>query len=345
MDKKFDAVVYIGRFQPVHNAHVEMMRRAGELARKVIVIVGSSKRPRTFKNPWVDRERGAMLMEVMVPLKEKTGAEYVYEPNIDTLYNNDAWVVRVQDIVNKHTNEGDKVGIIGYKKDETSFYLDMFPQWEMIEQSLIEELSATEIRQLYFSSEPVNLHWFSGVIPPSTMAYLRWFKDSPEYAQLTKEKEFIKVYKKQFEPFPYPLTFITTDAVVFQAGHVLMVRRRSEPGKGLLAFPGGFLNVNQSLEDSMIRELMEETRIKLPEKILRKAITQVKVFDGIFRSERGRTVTHAYRLTLTDGEWKLPKVRGADDAEKAIWIPISQVKSEECFEDHYDILQYFLNNK
>lgn len=345
MDKKFDAVVYIGRFQPVHNAHVEMLKRAGELAKKVIVIVGSSQRPRTFKNPWNDRERGAMLTEVMVPLHEKTGAQYVYEFNIDTLYNNDAWVVRVQDIVNKHTNKEDKVGIIGYKKDETSFYLDMFPQWETIPQDLIEELSATEIREMYFSSEPVNLHWFSGVIPPSTMAYLRWFMSSPEYQQVTREKEFIKAYKKQYENAPYPPIFVTTDAVVFQAGHILMVRRRSEPGKGLLAFPGGFLKDTQGIEDSMIRELMEETKIKLPEQILRRNITKTKVFDSVFRSERGRTITHAFKISLTDGEWKLPKVRGADDAEKAMWVPISQVKSEECFEDHYDILQYFLGNK
>ena len=100
--KKYDVAVVIGRFQPVHNAHVEMLRRAGEQANKVVIIVGSANRSRTFKNPWLSRERGAMLTEACARLREQTGADYVYEHNIDTIYNDAAWVVRVQEFVAKH---------------------------------------------------------------------------------------------------------------------------------------------------------------------------------------------------------------------------------------------------
>lgn len=345
-NKKFDIAVVVGRFQPVHNAHVELLKRAGNLASKVVVVLGSSRLPRTYKNPWVDRERAAMLIEAIDPLKKITKSEFTYEYVVDTMYNDQAWAVRVQQIVNKIAKATDKVAIIGHEKDESSFYLKLFPQWELVSQPLIEPLNASQIREVYFNPSTCNLNWFKGVLPNSTISYLRWFKDSPEYEQVVREKEFIETYKKQFEHLKFAPIFVTTDAVVIQSGHVLMVKRGAEPGKGLLAFPGGFVNAttDKSIEDAMIRELKEETNIKVPEKVLRGSIKNSHVFDAINRSARGRTITHAFLIVLEDGEWNLPKIKGGDDAESAKWIPISQVRSEECFEDHWEILQFFLGS-
>jgi bifunctional NMN adenylyltransferase/nudix hydrolase len=344
MKKKYDLVVYIGRFQPVHNAHVEILRRAGTMANKVLAIVGSANLPRTYKNPWTSKERGAMLMEVMVSLQKETGAKYAYEHVHNSIYNNTAWAVRVQAAVKKHAQDGDKIAIIGHEKDDSSFYLKMFPQWERVEVPLIEPLDATQIRQVYFTPETCNLNWFAGVVPMSTQFFLRSFKDSKAYNQVVKEKEFVENYKKQFATLPYPPIFVTVDAVVVQAGHVLMIRRRSEPGKGLWALPGGFVNAqtDASMEDAMLRELREETGIKVPEKVLRGSIESNHVFDAIDRSARGRTITHAFFIAFDDGEWNLPKIRGADDADKARWVPINDIKREESFEDHFDIIEYFL---
>jgi bifunctional NMN adenylyltransferase/nudix hydrolase len=121
-----------------------------------------------------------------------------------------------------------------------------------------------------------------------------------------------------------------------------MIKRRSEPGKGLWALPGGFVNAgtDASVQDAAIRELREETGLKVPVPVLRGSITASKVFDAIDRSARGRTITHAFKFELADGE--LPKVKGMDDAEKAKWIPFAEIKSEECFEDHYEIISHFV---
>ena len=344
MSKKYKVAAVIGRFEPLHNAHVEMFKRAGEMADKVVIIVGSANRPRTFKNPWLSRERGAMLTEACVKLKEQTGATYVYEHNPDTMYNDAAWVVRVQELVARHSQDGDRIALFGHKKDDSSYYLNMFPQWDFVQQDLIENLNATEIRKIYFTPEICNLNWFKGVLPETTIAFLRWFKDSPEYNQIVREKEFLEKYRKQQAAYPYPIIFVTADAVVMQAGHVLMVKRGADPGNSLWALPGGFVDAvnDRTMEDAAIRELKEETSIKVPEKVLRGSIVGNRVFDAIDRSQRGRTITHAFHIALDDGEYNLPKVKGADDAERAQWIPISRLNSEEIFEDHYDIIQFFL---
>jgi bifunctional NMN adenylyltransferase/nudix hydrolase len=168
------------------------------------------------------------------------------------------------------------------------------------------------------------------------------FTTRPEYEQIIREREFVETNKKQYASLPYPPIFSTADAVVIQSGHVLMIKRRAEPGKGLWALPGGYVNANtdKSVEDAAIRELREETMIKVPAPVLRGNIVRSKVFDAIDRSPRGRIITHAFHIQLPDGE--LPKVKGSDDAEKARWVPIAEVRSEECFEDHFEIIMSFL---
>jgi len=341
---KYDLVIFIGRFQPLHNAHVEIIQRAFTYAPEVLVAVGSSFLPQTFKNPFTFLDRETIIYEsVEVP----KSCDLTVVPIVDTVYDNQAWAVRLQNIVEKEFTRGrpSKVAIIGHHKDESSFYLDMFPQWDVIEVSAIEPLNATSIRELYFDPIKVNLNFIKGVVPEYTLQYMTEFMETEEYRQIVREREFIDNYKKQFASLAYPPVFVTADAVVIQSGHVLLIKRRAEPGRGLWAFPGGFLNVNtdRSVQSAMLRELREETGIKVPEAVLVGNIKQSRVFDAINRSARGRTITHAFKIVLPDG--KLPHIKGSDDAEKAKWVPISQVSSEMMFEDHYEILQFFFSDK
>jgi len=339
MTKQFDTLVLIGRFQPVHSAHAEMIRRATELAKQLIIIVGSAKQPRTFKNPWSSTERRMMLQNVCDTMPQNNCAIRI-EENIDTIYNNPAWAARVQTIVGKHTQSGDSIGIIGHKKDpSTEEYLNMFPQWGLLEVELIQPLHATNIRDLYFKRN-ANLNFLRNVVPQPVMRLLEGWIDTPDYLQVIAEREFIEKYKQQYASLPYPPVFVTADAAVIQSGHVLMIKRRAEPGKGLWALPGGYLNADtdRSVEHTMLRELREETGLKVPPPVLKGSIKDQRIFDAIDRSPRGRIITDCFKIVLPDGA--LPKVRGDDDAEKAKWVPISEVDSSKCFEDHYDMIQW-----
>lgn len=99
--------------------------------------------------------------------------------------------------------------------------------------------------------------------------------------------------------------------------------------------------MNETLEDGMIRELREETKIKVPDPVLRGSIVNVRTFDDPNRSTIGRVITQAFHIKLTD-RIELPKIKGSDDAEKAKWVPISDLREDMMFDDHYHIIQYFI---
>lgn len=339
MTKKYDTLVFIGRFQPFHNAHLEIIRRASTLANHLVIICGSADQPRTYKNPFTFIERYRMINQA--PQEGMGSLTFSIDSNPDTIYNDQAWAARVQAIVANHSFKNHRIGIIGHKKDMTSSYLNMFPQWGFEEVELIEPLHATDIRDLYFRRD-ANMNFIKNVVPASTFDFLNEFKETEGYEQIIREREFVTEYKKQYAGLKYPPIFVTADSCVIQSGHVLMIRRRAEPGRGLWALPGGYVNAltDKSVEDAAIRELREETMIRVPAPVLRGSIVRSKVFDAIDRSARGRIITHCFLIQLPDGE--LPKVKGSDDAEKARWVPIAEVRREDCFEDHAEIISHFL---
>ena len=102
------------------------------------------------------------------------------------------------------------------------------------------------------------------------------------------------------------------------------------------------MNPRERIKDAVIRELREETGIKVPDPVLRGSIVAQDVFDDPNRSSRGRTITHAFLIKLKD-EPVLPKIKGMDDADKAKWVALNQVKRDMMFEDHYAIIHNMIS--
>lgn len=341
---RHDYLVFIGRFEPFHNGHLTVLRHALGIARKVVVLIGSAGKPRSTRNPWNANEREVMIRAAV---GEADAQRLLIQPLADHLYNEAAWIGEVQrQVAAAVAADGGgpeaRVGLVGRDKDASSYYLREFPQWELCNVQHCEVLSATEIREHLFSADEGGQLLIRANVPAPVAAMLEAFRRTPGYAQLAREFTFLRNYRRAWESAPYPPTFVTVDAVVVHSGHVLLVRRGAEPGKGLWALPGGFIGQDETLIDACLRELREETRLKLPAPVLKGSLRSQRVFDHPDRSQRGRTITHAFHFEFSGGE--LPTVRGADDAAKAQWIALAEALNleEQFYEDHHHILQHFL---
>jgi len=333
MDYKF--CVFIGRFQPLHNSHLEVIKQGLAEAEQLILVVGSARAARNIKNPFTFEERKEMISACLTD-EEKARVHFV--PIRDYYYSDNTWVTQIQSAVNQITHGEQSVGLIGSYKDSSSYYIKLFPQWDFIPARTTKGLNATDVRKHLFSSSEV---WVDDV-PGPIAKWLNTYRLGDSFKQLAEEYSFIESYKAKWANVPFPVTFNTVDAVLIQSGHVLVVRRKFNPGKGLIALPGGFIKQTETLEDAAIRELREETGIKVPSGTLKSNIVDSKVFDHPGRSLRGRTITHAFCVSLGHGE--LPEVRASDDADQAFWLPLMDIGrlEDQFYEDHASIIQHFI---
>jgi bifunctional NMN adenylyltransferase/nudix hydrolase len=342
---RLDFLVFIGRFEPFHNGHLAVAQRALELADTLLVLIGSAGKPRTTKNPWSDRERAVMVREALGP---EAAARTIVRPLKDHPYNEAAWIAEVQrvvaDAVRARTTGGEvRVGLIGQDKDQSSYYLKEFPQWPLTDVRHTAVLSATDIRNHLFADDEGSMLLVEANVPGPVFAMLKAFRaHDAAYAQLKREYDFLRQYRASWAKAPYPPTFVTVDAVLVHSGHVLLVRRKAEPGAGLWALPGGFVEQGETLETACLRELKEETGLKLPRPVLKGALKAQRVFDAPDRSARGRTITHAFHFAIDAGE--LPAVRAGSDARSARFFPLSEALAmeEALYEDHHAILEHFI---
>ena len=124
--------------------------------------------------------------------------------------------------------------------------------------------------------------------------------------------------EKQKYTYNYPRPAVTTDCVVFGFDgrdlKVLLIERGLEPYKGCWAFPGGFLNMDETAEQGALRELKEETGLDL------RYIKQVGAFSDVDRDPRDRVITIAFYALA-----KKSAVQGGDDAAKAQWFSLNDV--------------------
>lgn len=131
--------------------------------------------------------------------------------------------------------------------------------------------------------------------------------------------------------YDYPHPAVTTDCVVFgfdgKELKVLLIERGIEPYKGMWAFPGGFMRMDETAEQCAVRELKEETGMEV------RYLKQLGTFSGVNRDPRERVVTIAFYTLAQHAE-----VRGGDDASKARWFTIEEVP-QLAFDHDYILRQ------
>jgi bifunctional NMN adenylyltransferase/nudix hydrolase len=344
---RFDAAVVIGRFQPFHEGHRLLLLEALELAPEVVVVIGSSYQARSARNPWTWEERARTICDSVAP----AARERITVVPVRDYYDEKRWRARIERRVRERLGEErNSVVLVGHFEDRSSQCLRGFEGYTRRSLSKQLDVDASSLRDLYFGAPHGPLPRQGGglsdqltrALPESSLVLLTEFAATEDYARVASEWDALRRYRALWKAAPFDPIFVTVDSVVTCRNQVLLIRRGHHPGQGLLALPGGFVERDETALESALRELEEETRLELGGWSLDDILRDQAVFDHPNRSQRGRTITHAFRFDL--GEMPLPPVQAADDAARAEWVSIGRLTSleEQFFEDHFHILDRFL---
>lgn len=140
--------------------------------------------------------------------------------------------------------------------------------------------------------------------------------------------------KKGKYTYDWPRPMVTVDAVVFAffdgKAKLLLVNRKDEPYKGKWALPGGFVGIDEELEDAVARELAEETGLAGVR------LEQMHTFGRCGRDPRGRQITVAFMGIAEKG---LNRIRAGDDAAQVGWFDIEKLPKDMAF-DHEKVANF-----
>ena len=299
--------VYVGRFQPPHHAHVAVMLEALDWVETLVIVLGSARAARTPKNPFTEVERRTMLVEALrevgVPLERLMFA------HVRDLYGMDAWANAVRAAVARSTGGARDIVLVGHDKDASTTYLNVFPEWSFIPTTVRSGLSATDVREAWFRGDTATL---AGLVPPAVMRFLTRVTRTPEFAELRGDHTFLAEWHDAWRASPAPATLVAVHAVVTNERGVLLTRRTARPGRGLLALPGGHLLPGLDAWTSLVRLVLEQTGICLPDDPPGAPV----VFDHPGRSLLGREVAVVYRVSSEPGGahwWALTDALGSPE--------------------------------
>ena len=192
MRAKLPVTVVIGRFQPFHKGHLNLIRKALQRGKKTFVLLGSSEEERTAKNTWSPDER----IEMIRPCFSSTELDRLSFFAIPDFPTDDAlWVNHIESLLAPHAPSiKGAIGLIGYVKDETSYYLRLFPNWAFIQtEKFCDGLSATDIRKAYFEGSQPDPRY----LPDPVIEFLCDFRKHPEYEKIIKVIEAEKSPSKK----------------------------------------------------------------------------------------------------------------------------------------------------
>ncbi len=321
--------VLIGRFQPPHLAHLETMTRALARFDRLIVVLGSALCYPTPKNPFSAEQRETMIHESL--RRYTSRLHFVHIP--DDYYDDPRWFRTVRAGVEAITGQATDIYITGFDKDQSSYYLHGFGDWPFEPSGVVSKLNATDVRRSYFGETE---DW-KAMVSEAVRQFMERFVPTAEFSRLQAEWKTLEHYRSLDQRYPYPILHIATDAMVLAQGQVLLVERGGALSKGAWALPGGYVELKETLLESALRELREETGLQLQPQLLK----ATKAFDYPGRSLRGRVISHGHFFDL--GDTTPPSVHGQDDASKAFWVPLNQLPSHQAhfFEDHYQEIRWF----
>ncbi|MBA2268787.1 MAG: NUDIX hydrolase [Thermoproteota archaeon] len=123
----------------------------------------------------------------------------------------------------------------------------------------------------------------------------------------------------------------TVDTIIEKASQVLLIKRKKDPFKEKMVFPGGFINEGERVEDAAVREVKEETSLDIElDHIL-------GVYSDPSRDPRGHIMSTVFIGKISDKSDKKEPIAG-DDAAAIKWVNLDTVEEESFGFDHKKIL-------
>lgn len=307
------------RAQGFHAGHRDLIRKAMAQCDKLLILLGSVNLPQTIQNPFTYEQRRDEIQRFIdheYSVITKFGFEIF--PVNTYVYSDSQWLSDVTELVTEQVELGgfDRAVMFGYNKPGNT-YLSWFPSFEYVElRSSVPDVHATDLRE----------HWFK---------YDRHvFSDD-----VLADYDYFKTEDETFKNYPYPksINVMCGDAIVECAGHILLIKRRRAPGRNTWALPGGHKNSDETTFECVIRELMEETNLRVPEKVLRGSVVSSRLFDapnrGTGRIPKSTLAVH-FKINL-DNDGTLPKFRPDDDALEGEWVTIGDALNRLAMHDDH----------
>lgn len=350
----------IMRAQMFHLGHAHLIHCAYQDALEhdeypiILILIGSVNRRRSWMNPFSFQQIQTVIQQYV---KNTYGdnAHVMVLPMNDHPGNDSQWVLDVQQTVEHFVStlkaefapllDYNLNKIVGHTKDASSFYLKAFPQWkEHLEAPNFKGINATDLRLAWFRSSqtiPDIINGIDTVLMPKEMRDFLWrWEFNPALQQdfdyyTRKEPEMFASY-----PFPEDMNFCCADVVLECSGHVLLIKRGENTGIGTWALPGGFKRSDETFQQSALRELTEETVIKVPKQILERSIVKEHLFDDPKRSQGFTRVTIGFHIKIDlNADGTLPRVSATKEATEVKFVEINEaLNTLQLYDDHGGII-------
>lgn len=267
--------LFLGRFQPFHNGHLSALKRAEQECGSVIVAVGSAQYGYYGDNPLTGSER----MELISSVLRREISKPFYVVPVEDIQCYPRYVSHIESLVPKFD--------VVYTGNEIvrSLFAEKGYEVRWLDR---QDISATMIRDRIVAGQP-----WDHLVPSEVSNFIR----GNGIEARIKESYHVRDQRK--------MPTLTVDAIIEYQGGIVLIERGHSPFKGKWALPGGHLVYNESLEDAVRCEVMEETGLILTD------LRQLGAYSYPQRDPRGHYVSVVFTCK-GDGV-----LRSGDDAVKA----------------------------
>lgn len=338
MNKLYTVIM---RAQPLHKGHEHIIKEAlskclTEPNSRLLVLLGSSNKVRSMKNPFTFGERQKMVREVF------DYDDYLIQPLPDFDYDDNAWEENLHKTINNAAKKffGSQYYLPVLVSGDKDGDDELRKSWARGAEVL--SVSAKELLGYSLSATSIREEMCKGRVPVELLPNYDYDLLLKGFDFLKKESENIAKYKELWKGVPFPVQFSATDALIRDSsGRYLLIERGGDIGEGYLALVGGFLEEDLTYEENMKKEVKEEVGIDLDS--VPHSIVTSWLCDEPNRDVRARITTVAFLVQLHTNFKDIDNLCAGDDAKGIYFCNSEGFLDTPMWADHCGIARKLLN--